>query len=87
VQLGVGSLERRRLGRGAPRFEPTRSDLVPLIVGMYREMPGLILRLNQAARLFGLSETTCRVVMEDLVRQGVLRLSSDDQYIAARSEQ
>jgi DNA-binding IclR family transcriptional regulator len=50
------------------------------IVGAYREMPGLTLTLAQAARLFGLRDNTCRVVMEDLVREGRLRRTSGNQY-------
>ena len=45
-------------------------------------MPGLILHLKQAARLFGLRETTCRIVLEELVRQGRLRRALDGQYLA-----
>ena len=50
------------------------------IVGAYREMPGLTLTLPQAARLFGLRGNTCQIVMEDLVREGRLRLTSGGQY-------
>jgi DNA-binding IclR family transcriptional regulator len=46
-------------------------------------MPGLILHLNQAARLFGLREQTCRAVLDVLVRQGQLRRAADGQYLAA----
>jgi hypothetical protein len=53
-----------------------------MIVGTYREMPGLSLDLNQAARLFGLRETTCRVVIDDLVNDGRLCRSPDGQYRA-----
>jgi hypothetical protein len=54
-----------------------------LILGTYAEMPGLSLYLNQAARLFGLREATCTVVMNDLVREGALRRSADGQYRSA----
>jgi DNA-binding IclR family transcriptional regulator len=53
-----------------------------MIVGTYREMPGLSLSLNQAARLFGLRETTCRVVLRDLVDAGLLRRTRDGHYRA-----
>ena len=49
-------------------------------MGAYREMPGLTLTLPQAARLFGLRDDTCQIVMEDLVREGRLRLTSGGQY-------
>ena len=63
--------------------EPARAQLVALILGTYAEMPGLSLHLPQAARLFGLREATCQVVLSDLVRDGRLRRSADSQYRAA----
>jgi hypothetical protein len=61
--------------------EPPRQHLEAMIVGMYREMPGLSLHLGQAARLFGLRTTTCEIVLGDLVQDGVLRRARDGQYI------
>jgi hypothetical protein len=78
-------LERRRSHRGSIEGEPPRPQLVRMIEASYREMPGLSLHLRQAARLFGLREATCRVVLEDLVRKGRLRRSADGQYLAAES--
>jgi hypothetical protein len=78
------TLERRRSPRGR-EGEPPRSQLVRIIEASYREMPGLCLHLRQAARLFGLREPTCRVILEDLVRSGRLRRSADGQYLAAGS--
>ena len=71
--------ERRHHDRTAAG-EPSRSRLVAMIAGTYTEMPGLRLHLEQAARLFGLHRRTCQVVLEDLVRAGQLRRSSDGQY-------
>jgi hypothetical protein len=45
--------------------EPDRVHLVALILGSYAEMPGLSLHLHQAARLFGLRDRTCEVVLND----------------------
>ncbi len=70
----------RRSARCGLRGEPSRAHLVTLILGAYAEMPGLSLHLRQAARFFGLRETTCRVVLSDLVRDGRLRQSADGQY-------
>ncbi len=81
------SPERRRSTRGGVHGEPVRVHLVALILGTYAEMPGLSLHLNQAARLFGLREATCQVVLSDLVREGRLRQSADRQYRAANSGQ
>jgi DNA-binding IclR family transcriptional regulator len=60
--------------------EPPRTQLEAIIRGMYREMPGLSLQLPQAARLFGLCETTCRDVLDALVRRGTLRRAQDGKY-------
>jgi hypothetical protein len=75
--------ERRRLVRDAVNGEPPRSRLVTLVLGTYAEMPGLSLHLNQAARLFGLREATCELVLADLVNEGRLRRSRDGQYRAS----
>jgi hypothetical protein len=72
--------DRRRLTRGASRKEPPRRELVATILSLFREMPGLSLQLSQAARLFALGPSTCRVVLEDLVRRGPLQKLPDGQY-------
>jgi hypothetical protein len=77
--------ERRRSMRGSVHGEPSRAHLVALILGTYEEMPDLSLNLHQAARLFGLREATCLVVLSDLVRECRLRQSADNQYRAANS--
>lgn len=51
-----------------------------MILGTYREMPGLCLQLQQAARLFGLRPSTCQIVLDDLVAEGRLRKAADGQY-------
>ena len=71
--------ERRARVRGRDG-EPERRSIVSMIVGAYRELPGLTLRINQAARLFGLRTVTCQVVLEDLVRRGQLRRTADGQF-------
>jgi DNA-binding IclR family transcriptional regulator len=53
-----------------------------MILGTYREMPGLSLHLSQAARLFGIRRSTCQVIMDDLVQAGSLRRSADGQYVS-----
>jgi len=73
--------ERRHSRRESPYGEPRRPDLVRLILGTYREMPGLHLTAPQAARLFGLRDVTCCVVLADLVRDGRIRYANG-QYSA-----
>ena len=75
--------ERRRTPRVPSKGEPPRAQLMSVIVGAYREMPGLNLTLDQAARLFGLRDNTCRVVLEDLVKDGKLRRSNEGRYARA----
>jgi hypothetical protein len=66
------------------KFRPPGPDRErTLVFGTYAEMPGLSLHLNQAARLFGLREATCDVVLDDLVSEGLLRRSGDGQYRAS----
>jgi len=72
--------ERRRTMRGPAQGEPPRAQLTSTIVGAYHEMPGLNLTLVQAARLFGLRDNTCRVVLDDLVKSGTLRRSTEGRY-------
>jgi hypothetical protein len=83
MQLATGPVERRTAVRQNRYDEPSHGRLFDTILSTYREMPGLILHLKQAARLFGLRETTCRIVLEELVRQGRLRRALDGQYLAA----
>jgi hypothetical protein len=63
-----------------------RAEVVSMVVGTFREMPGLSLHNHQAARLFGLRPTTCQVVLDDLVATGQLRRAGDGQYVAGDLE-
>jgi DNA-binding IclR family transcriptional regulator len=60
-----------------------RETLVSMIVGTYREMPGLSLHLRQAARLFGVGAATCQTVLDQLVSAGQLQRMPDGQYRGA----
>ena len=77
---GAQSLDRRRQQRGAGA-EPLRAELVAMVLGTFREMPGLSLHLTQASRLFGLRTTTCQVLLDDLVALGRLRRALDGHYL------
>jgi hypothetical protein len=76
----VRTPDRRSCVRGTVNGEPQRTQLERMILGTYSEMPGLLLTLPQAARLFGLRQETCRVVLDDLTRRHVLRCTEDGQY-------
>ena len=78
--LAFPRIERRRQPRGTAEGEPERRSVVSMVVGTYRETPGLMLHLGQAARLFGLRRTTCQIVLDDLVRARHLRRTTDGQY-------
>jgi hypothetical protein len=78
--------ERRSELRGGRLGEPPRRRLVALILGTYAEMPGLSIQLHQAARLFGLRQHTCLVVLSDLVGDGWLQLTEDGHYRSATTD-
>ena len=80
VSRQPGAGERRARPRGTPEGGPERDQLVMMIVGTYREMPGLTLYLGQAARLFNVRLATCQVVFDDLVRTRRLRRTADGQF-------
>jgi len=71
--------ERRRAPRGV-RGEPERSQLIPLVLGTFRETLGERLSISEARRLFGLREVTCRVVLDYLVAEKLLRRTRDGRY-------
>jgi DNA-binding IclR family transcriptional regulator len=43
------------------------------VLAEFQEMPGMMLTLRQASRLFGLSEESCRAVIDVLVEADYLR--------------
>ena len=75
-----GAPDRRRIPRGEPGTEPQRRQLVSMILGTFRETPGLTVHPVQAARFFGLRTATCEVVLSDLTASGRLRQGADGQY-------
>ena len=79
--LGDKPTRQRRRANG-DRKTSMQQYLVEVVLGTYHEMPGLALDLKQAARLFGLAEPTCRMVMDELVRQRRLSRGEDGQYLA-----
>jgi len=83
MQLEVGKPDRRSAPPQDRTDESSVRTLTHSVLSTYKEMPGLILHLNQAARLFGLREATCRAVLDELVRRGELRRAADGQYLAA----
>jgi hypothetical protein len=82
MQKEFSARDRRGDTRGRPPLQPHRPQLVRMILGTYREMPGLCLHLKQATRLFGIMPNTCRIVLDDLVKAGKLARTADGQYRA-----
>lgn len=78
----AGQPERRERPRTSVGPELSRPRLVSMILGTFREMPGLSLHSNQAARLFAIPASTCTIVLADLVTAGRLRQAADGQYLA-----
>ena len=72
----------RRGRRANDDHEASMGYLVDVVLGTFHEMPGLVLDLKQATRLFGLPEATCRLVLDELVRQRRLSRGEDGQYLA-----
>lgn len=64
------------------------ATLTPLAIrvrGEYREMPGLRLNIQQAARLFGVAADVAGAVLDEL-RHATILARSDDGFFAAVSE-
>ena len=62
----------------------SRSDLAALLArvqGEYREMPGLILTVTQAERLWRLDRRTCALILGLLDERRVLRRTTNGTYI------
>jgi hypothetical protein len=71
--------ERRGVPRGSSG-EPERAQLVRFVLGTFKETLGERLSLAEARRLFGLREVTCRVVLDYLVGEKLLRRTRDGRY-------
>lgn len=55
-------------------------EWIEVIRADYREMPGLILTLAQAQRLWSLDAATCEGILEQLMYSGFLRRTRDGRY-------
>jgi DNA-binding IclR family transcriptional regulator len=63
--------------------ESDHPKLVRRILGTFKEMPGVQLSLQEAERMFGLRESTCRALLEQLVGEKSLRRTTDGRYAIA----
>jgi hypothetical protein len=83
--IGARKLQRLELnGDDVFDFDNTAPSsthrLKSMIVGTFREMPGLCVNVSQAVRLFGVAPSTCRALLDDLVRSGELCVARDGLY-------
>jgi len=58
--------------------------VVARVRGEFLEMPGLRLTLPQAARLWGLDQTACRLVVDILIQAGFLRWTAEGVLAGGR---
>jgi hypothetical protein len=58
----------------------SRRELLQRITAEYDEMPGMLLTVPQAQRLFGLREDICLRVLSALVDSAVLRQDASGAY-------
>ncbi len=64
----------------APTAPP---DIERRIEGEFLEMPGLILSVSQAQRLWALDRASCERCLAHLVRTRFLRHTADGRYVRA----
>ena len=61
----------------------TIRDLTRRVQAEYAEMPGLSVTMPQAQRLLNIDRPTCSLVLNTLVKQGVLRRTAQGRYVRA----
>lgn len=77
MQLTRAILDGRGEGNDALR------ELSSRIEAEYGEMPGLILTLPQAQRLWTADRRTCQTVFDRLIARGVLRMTVRGRFVRA----
>ena len=61
----------------------SESALITRVASEFREMPGLLLTVHQAARFFDLAAEECWQVLDQLRRHGVIERTSTGLYRVA----
>jgi hypothetical protein len=59
------------------------ASIVRRIAAEFREMPGLVLTVEQASRFLGVEIAECERVLAGLVKHGVLRRVGSGSYVSA----
>jgi hypothetical protein len=63
--------------------EVATTDWLRRIRAEYVELPGMMLTEAQFKRLWGLDASTCRAVLDELVRSGFLKQTPNHGYVRA----
>jgi hypothetical protein len=88
--IGAGETARGRSTRPTSPTQMSRTnevqaqairDALPSAEAEYREMPGLSLTLEQAARLWGLDRSTCERVLTILIERRLLKRARNGMYV------
>jgi len=66
-----------------PAQQETQALIAERVRGEFREMPGLVLTLAQAARLWSLDAATCTDVLSHLIGSGFLCRRADGAFCRA----
>ena len=62
------------------KADATAMDWLRIVRSEYLEMPGLQLTRSQASRLWGLETLSCAAILNTLVKEDFLRVTSDGLY-------
>lgn len=63
--------------------DPSVTDWLQIVRAEYLEMPGLCLTAPEVQRLWGMDPTTCKALLDALVRTGFLRRTRRAGYVRA----
>jgi len=63
--------------------DPSVTDWLQIVRAEYLEMPGLCLTAAEVQRLWGIDSTTCKGVLDALLRTGFLRRTRSAGYVRA----
>jgi hypothetical protein len=67
-------------GRTMNNADGTAMNWLRIVRSEYLEMPGLQLTRSQASRLWGLDTHSCAAILNTLVKEDFLRVTSDGSY-------
>jgi hypothetical protein len=83
----AASMSTARTAPSSPAGSSPVARRLSLIQAEYREMPGLCLTRQQAARLWSIDPQACKVLLDTLVGMRFLRLTRTGAYVRADDAQ